>query len=160
MNRNTQNALFLAAGIVLLAGGGTVVYNQTRGLRLNNPFNIRHGSNWQGLAADQPDPDFCKFVDMKYGIRAGVILLRNYGSKYGLDTVAGIVNRWAPPSENDTAAYIADVAARVGVDPDQSIDVNDTAVLLPLLRALSIHENGAVANLVPDSTFYSGIALA
>ena len=32
-----------------------------RGIRNNNPGNIRHSDQWKGLTPEQPDPDFCTF---------------------------------------------------------------------------------------------------
>ena len=55
-----------------------------RGERNNNPGNIRHGSKWQGLSAQQTDPSFCQFVSPEYGIRAIYKLLQTYQKKYEL----------------------------------------------------------------------------
>ena len=112
----------------------------TRGLRNNNPGNIRDTSEtWVGeLGAD--DAGYIRFDTMQHGVRAMAITLRNYQRRYGLNTVRGIVGRWAPSSENDTGAYVRDVSARLGVGPDQPIDV---WVFMPqLIAALIVHENG------------------
>ena len=39
-----------------------------RGIRNNNPGNIRHGNDWQGISKEQPDPAFCTFVSPEYGL--------------------------------------------------------------------------------------------
>lgn len=79
----------------------------TRGVRNNNPANIRLGCNWQGLAKTQTDREFCQFVTMTWGIRALLITLRTYVVKHHLHTVREIVTRWAPPSDgNNTEKYI------------------------------------------------------
>lgn len=79
----------------------------TRGIRNNNPANIRRGCNWKGLAKVQPDREFCQFVTMTWGVRALLVTLRTYVVKHHLHTVGEIINRWAPPSdENNTEAYI------------------------------------------------------
>lgn len=118
--------------------------NQPRGIRNNNPGNIRWGDDWRGLVPDaqRTDKSFCQFTSPEYGIRAMIIILRNYQRKRGLKTVADIINRWAPPVENNTLAYINSVAKSVGVDPDQAIDVMDSRVMIPLLEAIITHENG------------------
>lgn len=85
-----------------------------------NPGNIRTGQPWQGLADEQDDTGFCTFESAEYGIRAIMVILDNY-AKQGINTVQGIINRWAPPTENDTGAYIADVAQRVGVKPTDTL---------------------------------------
>ena len=77
-----------------------------------NPLNIRYRSEgyWLGQAPSRGHPQFCRFYDMKWGFRAAFRLLLTYYERYHLDTVGKIVTRWAPPSENDTKAYIAFVA--------------------------------------------------
>lgn len=111
-----------------------------RGIRNNNPGNIRHGDKWKGLAPIQGDPDFCTFISPEYGIRAMAVLLLNYQRKQGLQTVRQIISRWAPPTENNTEAYIRHVAERLGVGPDEPIVIAD--VLPTLVACIIRHENG------------------
>ena len=115
-----------------------------RGIRNNNPGNIRWGDDWKGLVPkdQRTDKSFCQFTTPEYGIRAMIIILRNYQRKYGLDTVSGIIKRWAPPNENNTQAKINSVAQATGVTPDQRIDTNDSRFMIKLLQAIIKHENG------------------
>lgn len=115
---------------------------QPRGIRNNNPGNIRHGDKWQGMRAIQEDHSFVQFETAEYGIRALVKVLLAYQSKHGLRTIAEIIARWAPPSENDTAAYVAAVARTLRVAADEPVVLTDRAVMLPLVRAIIAHENG------------------
>lgn len=79
----------------------------TRGIRNNNPANIRRGCKWQGLAKTQTDREFCQFVTMTWGVRALLITLRTYVAKHNIHTVREIITRWAPPSDgNNTEKYI------------------------------------------------------
>lgn len=119
--------------------------NKSRGIRNNNPGNIRWGDEWKGLVpqVQRTDKSFCQFISPEYGIRAMIIILRNYQSKYGLKTITGIVKRWAPPNENDTQAYIRNVAQATGTDADKPIDLTDSRKLIPLLQAIIKHENGS-----------------
>jgi len=119
--------------------------NNSRGIRNNNPGNIRWGDEWKGLVpeAQRTDKSFCQFKAPEFGIRAMIIILRNYQSKYGLKTITGIIKRWAPPNENDTQAYIRSVAQATGTDADKPIDLTDSRKLFPLLQAIIKHENGA-----------------
>lgn len=79
----------------------------TRGIRNNNPANIRRGCNWKGLAKVQTDKEFCQFETMTWGVRALLITLRTYVIKHHLHTVREIITRWAPPSDgNNTEKYI------------------------------------------------------
>lgn len=115
----------------------------SRGLRNNNPLNIRLGDNWQGLADDQTDSSFCVFSSPEYGIRAAAKLLLNYQSRYGCWSIKDIVSRWAPENENDTGAYIAAIANGCGVGKDELYDLSHMENMVKILRAMTIHENGS-----------------
>ena len=111
-----------------------------RGIRLNNPGNIRKGrSNWQGMAAAQLDPDYVTFEAPKWGIRALARLLNNYHAS-GRKTVREMINRWAPPTENDTGSYVRHVSQLLGVNPDAALAW--PAQLAPMVSAIIRHENG------------------
>lgn len=127
-----------------------------RGVRNFNPGNIRHSSTvWQGQAASQTDPDFVQFVSSEFGIRAIVKILRSYKAA-GIRTIAGAIARWAPSTENDTAAYVTAVCAQCGVGP---ADIVDLEVLMPILvRAIIQRENGEQP--YTDAEINAGIALA
>lgn len=81
--------------------------NLPRGIRNNNPANIlRTGQRWLGLSKVQNDSRFCQFDDMKFGVRAFFILARTYRKKYGIISVRGFIERFAPYSENNVDAYV------------------------------------------------------
>lgn len=107
-----------------------------RGERNNNPGNIRHGSKWQGLSAQQTDKDFCQFVSPEYGIRAIYKLLQTYQNKYELNTVESIIDRYAPPNENNTSGYINRAAKDIGVSVNESINVSSKPVAIALATAI------------------------
>lgn len=107
-----------------------------RGERNNNPGNIRHGSKWQGLSAQQTDKDFCQFVSPEYGIRAIYKLLQTYQKKYELNTVESIIDRYAPPNENNTAGYINRAAKDIGVSVNAPINVSSKPVAIALATAI------------------------
>jgi hypothetical protein len=114
----------------------------TRGLVNNNPGNIRkNGTAWHGAVAGS-DPAFVTFDRPEDGIRAMAKVLLTYQRQHGLDTIAELLERWAPAVENDSFAYIDDVATRLGLDPDERIDLGDRAVLAALCGAIIRHENG------------------
>ena len=136
MNRWQWAGLF----IVILGLGG-VAYVKTRGLRNNNPGNLRDtGENWRGLDTPRNDGAYLRFVDAKWGLRALAKVLHNYQHRHGLKTIRQIIHRYAPPSENATDAYVNDVASRLGVSPDSPINVD--ARMPDLLAAITYHENG------------------
>jgi hypothetical protein len=78
-----------------------------------------------------------------WGIRALSRLLLNYQRNHGLFTVEGIINRYAPPSENQTSNYARVVAKQIGVAVDQPIDLaGDPRLHRALVEAVIKHENG------------------
>lgn len=113
-----------------------------RGIRNNNPGNIRHGDKWHGLADKQTDASFCVFKAPEWGLRALVKILRNYQTKHGLKTVESIINRFAPQIENDTSSYILSVCQVLDVKPRDVIDVFEPGIMINLLKAVIRHENG------------------
>lgn len=156
-----------SAGGAVASGMSTAVeavQNLARGLRNNNPGNIRISSSaWQGKipVSQNTDGAFEQFTDMVYGVRALGKLLLNYFQNYGLDTVQGLINRYAPPSENLTGSYVAFVSDQLGVNPTDRINVADPHVLSQLVEAIIKHENGiAQAAMVPDAVIADGVGRA
>lgn len=130
-----------------------------RGIRNCNPFNIRKTADrWIGLSALQADPAFCTFDDPAYGVRAGGIILLKYFDRYKLDTVHAILNRFAPPVENDTGSYAYNVARRMKVGMWQRVDLRDHATMLALANAIVAHENSGYQ--YPPDVMERGLALA
>lgn len=138
----------------------------TRGYRNKNPGNLDFvpANKWQGqvgLGDAWLPPEqrrFAAFESHEYGIRALAMLLATYQDRHGLRTVDGIIRRWAPPSENDTAAYVAAVSRAVGVAPNEPIDVHRFEHLRPLVVAIISHELGG--NPYDAGTIDRGLALA
>jgi hypothetical protein len=116
---------------------------KSRGVRNNNPGNLRRTRDkWDGLAAQQNDPAFFQFVAPEFGLRALAILLRNYG-RQGYRTIATVISRYAPSSENNTAAYVAAVRNATGIPATQLLDLNSRDTVRGLMLAIVKHENGS-----------------
>ncbi|MFC1131599.1 hypothetical protein ACFGX4_00710 [Pasteurella multocida] len=101
------------------------------GIRNNNPGNIEWGSPWQGLKAKTKNSGrFAEFESPVYGIRAIAVLLITYydkrksrdGSK--IDTIKEVIERWAPPVENNSTAYAKAVSDLLGVTPTSKINMH------------------------------------
>ena len=121
--------------------------NIPRGIRNNNPLNIRHSpSKWKGMKRTQTDPSFVQFTDITYGYRASFVLLRTYRQKHGCNTIRKIVSRWAPENENHTESYISNVSRWTGIDPDKPIGGQDANSYMAIVCAMSRQENGVEAN--------------
>ena len=70
----------------------------------NNIFNIRAGqAQWLGMTGSKKG--FVEFDTQEHGIRAWLVLMRNYRRR-GLKSIRQIVSTYAPPTENQTERYI------------------------------------------------------
>lgn len=117
--------------------------DSARGIRNNNPGNLEFSKTnpWVGQTGD--DGRFAKFETPEHGIRALGRNLLSY-QRQGIDTVSDIINRWAPPSDNNnTDAYIQAVCAQLGVTADQQLDASNPDTLKALCAAIIQHENGS-----------------
>lgn len=92
-----------------------------RGIRNNNPLNIRKGNDWQGERHPQTDHAFEEFESMEMGLRAGFKVLQSY-VKRRIDTPAKIIARWAPANENNTQAYLDYVCKRARLNPNDKLN--------------------------------------
>jgi len=129
----------------------------TRGERNCNPGNIRRvkGVVWAGQSDHQTDDAFVQFDDPLHGIRAIARILITYEHQ-GIDTLGDAINRWAPPNENNSEAYIDAVCKECGIGPDVRISLREH--LPQIVKAIIRHENGEV--IYSDNDILQGIALA
>lgn len=126
-----------------------------RGIRNNNPGNIRTSpARWVGETVDD-DHAFESFDTPEHGIRAIVRILMTYHRRYGARTIEDYISRWAPASENDTDAYCRRVADALGVEPDSVVDIYHPRVMGELVRAIVRHENGMLY--YTDDVFERGV---
>lgn len=118
-----------------------------RGLRNNNPGNIRKNSDvFQGEKTSS-DKEFKQFKSMAYGYRAIFKILSNYYRNYKLDTIRKMIGRWAPENENDTDAYIKAVSDYAGIPADDPININDREQMIRIVAGMSKVENGREADM-------------
>ena len=130
---------------------------EPRGIRNNNPLNIRLSSDkWQGQRPPSTSPEgekaFCQFESMAYGWRAAFRLLcHTYYGKYKLKTIRALITRWAPPKENNTEAYIRRVTDYAGIGPDKVLGSPKECPTDWLLigYAMAVVENGQALPAVP-----------
>lgn len=132
---------------------------QPRGLRNNNPLNIRRAqSKWLGEVDSlkgQRDKAFCQFSSLVYGYRASGKLLQTYQTKYKLYVLSQIIGRWAPPCENDTRAYATIVAKQMTKELGEPISVasllnvtKDKETLRALIVSMHLVENGQLPSAI------------
>lgn len=135
-----------------------------RGLRNNNPGNIRFSSanDWVGKIPYSQNKDagkaFEQFTHIHFGIRAKMVLIYNKVNS-GTNTIAKLIANYAPPSENDTVAYINQVVSMTGIDRNAVIELNEQS-LIALCKAISLMENGAnFSSYITDADYKDAIAV-
>jgi hypothetical protein len=114
---------------------------EPRGIRNNNPLNLSFAGQPGATMEQHATPRFARFETPEAGIAASVNQLRLYQQR-GNNTLAGMINTWAPPSENDTRGYVQQVAAATGLRPDQPVNLDDPAVVSRLVAAMARVETG------------------
>ena len=107
-----------------------------RGIRNNNPLNIRVGNSWRGEVLHSTDKSFEQFQTMEYGIRAGFVILKRYINHYGRNTIRKIISAWAPSNENNTESYIQMVSKLSGIAPEQPIEFGNQYAMLRIVAAM------------------------
>ena len=144
----------------------------SRGMRNNNPLNIRHSaSQWQGARAEQTDTAFVQFVSMAMGYRAAWRTLETYHKRFEAKrmpfTPRNIIYRWAPPEENDSEAYLRTVCRLANlagnaplVRPSRAHDRMDREKLINLLAAMTCVENGVKMEEVDRGAIERGLRKA
>lgn len=112
---------------------------------INNPFNIRFNRKnvWYGQIGRKKG--FCRFSSFDYGVRACVVLLRNY-IRAGFSTIRKIITRFAPASDgNDTDAYISFVSQpsfnAYRIDPDKNITFGSDDFFIVMSRMALMESN-------------------
>lgn len=106
-----------------------------RGIRNNNPLNIRHSaSRWQGMRMEQQDKEFVQFENMAMGYRAAWRVLETYWCHFEKEnkpyTVKNIIHRWAPPVENDSEAYVRTLCRLSGLGANEAMPRPSTSQML------------------------------
>ena len=123
-------------------------YLKPRGLRNCNPMNIRISTDkFLGEIQPSTDKQFKQFKSNAYGYRAGFRILLTYITRYHINTLRGMLHRFAPMSENATDKYIETVSKRAAVDPDEVIRTVDKEMLIRIVAAMSYVENGVEADM-------------
>lgn len=118
-----------------------------RGIRNNNPLNIRIGNTWLGERPNPTDPAFEEFVAIEYGYRAAFCILRRYIKRYRKNTITSIISTWAPANENNTQRYIDFVAAQMKISPNETIAYSDRERMTRLVAAMQLMECGVPADM-------------
>ena len=137
---------------------------QSRGYRNKNPGNIDWSARnkWQGQVGIEPTgspPRFAVFETHQHGIRALAVLLTTYQDRHNCRTIRQFIQRWAPGTENNTDAYVAQVARHMGRRGEtDALDIHKYEDLRPLVEAIITHELGG--NPYDGRTIDEGLRMA
>lgn len=115
----------------------------SRGYNNFNPGNIRRSDIAYKGERESTDSSFKQFTSMAYGFRALFVLLHTYSVKYHLKTLQSMLNRYAPPTENDTTSYVAFVSNRTRIADISTIDTLNEKQMIPIASAIARMENGS-----------------
>ncbi len=96
----------------------------------NNPGNIRNTSIKWGGEITQPGDVFESFDTLKNGVKAMYQNLLAFKNVHAINTISGIIYRWAPPNENDTSAYINFVSEQTGIDQNKQLSIDDYPAII------------------------------
>jgi hypothetical protein len=138
---------------------------------LNNPTNMQRTDPlipWLGLAVPQTDVRFLKFIDPAYGYRAAMKALRTHAERTILQgnifCITTAITVWAPPNKpgapqdnNNTRAYIENVALWSQIRPAAPLDVTDMEMMMALLTAITRQEQGRV--IYPADLIQHGLSM-
>jgi hypothetical protein len=127
-----------------------VTQDMKRGIRNNNPGNIKRGDAWRGLAQPSEmrnfqvsERVFCVFKEPEWGIRAIAKILSRYQSEYGLKTPEAMIARWAPQSDNnDVGAYAKFVANSMDIETNDAFEFSKEEKAMKMIGAMIRMENG------------------
>lgn len=112
-----------------------------RGVRNNNPLNVRANPDYIWRHQTGVDPDgYLIFAEPVWGIRCAAIVIDSYRREHQIQTLQGIIYRWAPPGNNPTADYVRFVCQKTHLMAMTVIDPATDAQ--PILMAMTEFENG------------------
>lgn len=139
-----------------ISNGVLNVIGQSRGIRNNNPLNMKWNSvnNWVGQVG-QDSGGYIIFDTAVNGVRAAAKNLRSY-SNAGFKSIRQIITRW---TQGDSLTvqnnYINYVSGQLKISPDVALNTNNWAALL---SAMTYFENGS--NPYQFNLFTQGVASA
>ena len=85
---------------------------------------------------------FQQYASAEEGIKAIDDNLKAYGTKHKINTLRGVISRWAPSSENDTDSYLNFVSQKTGIKPDEEIDLSNPTIRHIISGPIVLQEQG------------------
>lgn len=105
----------------------------------NNVLNIRASKSFSWAGQTGATRGFCDFEGIEMCRRAGLYLLMRSYRRAGVITLAEVIKRWAPPSENETDKYVDFVCKWSGLKGGFVLRfVSDFAIVLAAMEMVEI----------------------
>lgn len=127
------------------------------GLRNNNPGNLRPGIDWQGAIGTAGG--FLVFKDIAWGIRAMAIDIGNDIRLDGSNTIRKLITEYAPPSENPTDSYIANMVKYTGFGADQALPIQADTLLRLVRGIINVEVGPSYSHMITDADIQEGLQL-
>ncbi|MCW6615851.1 hypothetical protein [Yersinia ruckeri] len=125
---------------------------QNRNFRNNNFGNLAYVGQKGARLEDANaagEQRFAKFDTPEEGMRALASQITAYSNGTSkaanyqkLDTVESIISKYAPASENNTKAYIANLSKSLGVNSSDHLDLTNPQIMSKMIRGISTIEGG------------------
>lgn len=129
-----------------------------KGLRNNNPGNLRTGINWQGAVGN--DGSFIIFKSMAWGLRAMATDLINKIKNDKLDTIQKIINKYAPANDNnDPVAYAKEVSQLTGIGVNDTLNPDADTIKALMKAQISVEIGPAFTPMVTDADMNEAFSL-
>lgn len=110
----------------------------------SNVLNIRTSKSFSWAGQTGATRGFCDFEGIEMCRRAGLYLLMRSYRRAGCVTLEEIIKRWAPPTENNTTAYVDYVCKRSGLQ--RGFVLRFLSDFASVLAAMEIMEMGVPAS--------------
>lgn len=134
--------------------------NLARGIRNNNPLNIRISRNdWLGKVVNNTDGAFEQFSSQEYGLRAAFInirtIVRRRAASKQATRVRELIHIWAPAADNNNEHYYCKtIADKTGIQPTDKVNLYDKNFMCLLVYGMAIVECGTLLNMARISNAY------
>ncbi len=111
-----------------------------RGIRNNNPGNLNFANQPGATKEAGPGGRFAVFQTQGAGLYNLARQISLYHSR-GINTIQKVIEKFAPPNENNTKSYIQFVSKKTGIGKDDVFQLN-TDNVFAIMRAIIKLENG------------------
>jgi hypothetical protein len=135
--------------------------NLPRGLRDNNPGNIRPNPTYIWSGQTSSENNYCTFDSVENGIRAMAKDLKTKIVKHGWNTIAKYIPAYAPEEDNNnTAGYIARVSKLSGFAPDAPLTANYDTLFRLVKAHINVEVGDHYAGMITDDMIKAGVRMA